>query len=76
MTSFDSAPNLDSISAIKALSRDSFVSSMCDLNPRLRLWIMAPPRIRRKFPKASEPEKTIENTSASVSVEEVMTDLA
>ena len=39
-------------------------------------WTMAPPRMRRKLPKASLASSTSENTSALVSAAEVMMDFA
>ena len=75
MTSFARVPNFDSISAMKALRTAEGSSSICIRKPRLRDWMTAPPRIRRKFPKASLTSNTSEKTSAAVSVEEVMMDL-
>ena len=74
-TSFEREPNLDSISAMKALRTEACSSSMGILKPRLSDWMTAPLRMRRKLPKASFTSKTRENTSASVSAVVVMMDL-
>ena len=76
MTSLPSSPNLDSISPMKVLSTAASLSSMFILKPRLSDWMMAPPRILRKLPKASCPSNSSEKTSTSRSPAEVMMDLA
>ena len=75
-TSGARSPNLDSISAMKVLRTASRSSSIGILNPRLSDWTTAPPRTRRKLPKASDPSKTSEKTSHSEAVADVMMDLA